>query len=583
MIDTDASSSLTSVQLAVASLFMGKVAATMSVAQGNATMMTPLTWIGRCASREMTPRGRAYSFDYSTSGFVRADGSGSIAVDNLLDVVDGVLIDDADKPREGVITSAVTSSNGAVATLNTPSGPQQIKLLVEACKQAGIALTSVDAVECHADGQLLHDAVEIESVRKTYAAGLNEGGVEGRNAIVLMCSKPGLGNSIQANMNSLVKALFLQRIGMMAPNIHVRELNPYISYTDGDVEQEQPSHIITEHLALSDRQSMIATNGFGFGGTICCAMLSGEIDANKSPPPKEVETFQRLSFWPGGGGELEEGMTPSEGYDIVGSWTGFETPERMEAESNGVYGYTVTLGANRMEKFKVLLDGATEKVLHPGYSNPTEPGPVTGPDADASPWIIDGTYFKYTGPGAEDEPLALTGEELGGAPSKDYIGTTDGIGDKYRIKLQVAGKWRMMSWTKLESPSSSVADILKDPLVEGMYYITGDFNKWTFEAMEKGDNGTYTYDLALPERKGTTSSSTMLLVVRNKDWGQCFHPRGFFVDEGDEDEEVLGPDDYVMARSATWTAHGTSGKKLKVTFTRNLASGLDERKFSISK
>merc|ERR1719491_866335 len=106
-------------------------------------MMTPLTWLGRCASREMTPRGRAFTFDATTDGFVRADGGASVSVDNLLDVVDGNLVDDADKHREGVITSCVTSSNGVVATLNTPSGPQQIKLFAEACKQAGIAMTSV--------------------------------------------------------------------------------------------------------------------------------------------------------------------------------------------------------------------------------------------------------------------------------------------------------------------------------------------------------------------------------------------------------------------------------------------------------
>merc|ERR1719272_2218789 len=67
MVDTDASSSLMVLQLGTSSCFPGKAMSTMAAVVGIGLMMTPLTWLGRIASGEMTSRHRCLSFDASGS------------------------------------------------------------------------------------------------------------------------------------------------------------------------------------------------------------------------------------------------------------------------------------------------------------------------------------------------------------------------------------------------------------------------------------------------------------------------------------------------------------------------------------
>merc|ERR1712244_20050 len=84
-------------------------------------------------------------------------------------------------------------------------------------------------------------------------------------------------------------------------------------------------------------------------------------------------------------------------------------------------------------------DGDENKVLHPGQPKAPRDTPVFGPgdDSQGCAWMIDGRSSVLTvdanGSGTPAETLDQ------GRP-----------GDRYRIYLRIVGKWRSVSWQKLQ-------------------------------------------------------------------------------------------------------------------------------------
>jgi len=60
----------------------------------------------------------------------------------------------------------------------------------------------------------------------------------------------------------------------------------------------------------------------GLGGTNVYMVTWGQVDAEKVPfmVPDPMQLGPGISFWAGGGGELEASLKPTDHYAIVGSW-----------------------------------------------------------------------------------------------------------------------------------------------------------------------------------------------------------------------------------------------------------------------
>lgn len=556
MVDTDASSSLMVLQLGMASCFPGKVMSTMACATGMALSMTPLTWIGRIASGEMTSRGRCYSFDASGTGWVRSDGNGTLAMDNYLDRVNDQLVHDDSRYAVGIVSGCTGCHVGQVATLNTPSAPATMKCILETCRNAGISPLSIDACEAHSDAQQFHDAVECTALRKVICGA----GGEGRPPVPFASSRSNFGNSIQATgMASLVKRIYEQKSSFVAPTVHLREINPYISYDYGDVDEEAPAHFATESMTFPYRTSLTAVSAQGFGGTIVSAVLTGH--AQNIGPPRQLEKAEALTFWPGGGGKLEDAATPTSGYQIIGSWNSWLAPEHMDLESDGIYEYTVVIGVNGSEQFRILIDGNYSKVLHPGMPYGASGEVVYGPAEEEEEgsqdffWSIEG-FSALSQAALEDATKA--------APSP--------VGDKYRIRLQVAGRWRVVTWERIPNyeEKASLAILMQDSLIQGSYSLTGNFNQWQFEEMAFED-GFYGAQIRL-----RSLEDTQFLVVRNKDMNQSFHPDLY--GEGG----VHGPSSYGVIASA-FELPGTVGDVFRIKFQRSGTDASDTKLISFDK
>merc|ERR1719221_2260286 len=206
-------------------------------------------------------------------------------------------------------------------------------------------------------------------------------------------------------------------------------------------------------------------------------------------------------------------------YTIVGTWSSWQNPAEMEDEGDGMYGFTVILGDNCWEMFQIWLDGNEDMVLHPGYGKAAKETPVRGPDCIGvqNNWLIDGRAVY--GMAALEDSMEAVGDESSGDGGIIEMQTPDRgwPGAEYRVRLQVAGKWRNVTWERIsEKPTKKNLSLSDD--IAGNYFVTGSFNYWDFLKMSPDMN-----TLGLYEAEVTLTDFHMFFqIVRNKDWQQAF-------------------------------------------------------------
>merc|ERR1719487_2022319 len=286
---------------------------------------------------------------------------------------------------------------------------------------------------------------------------------------------------------------------MIGPSNHLAELNQHIDiWSDSDV--ERPLQFATECVGTKNLKSFMGASARAQGGTVAHIILGVDVDPKTRPSFVKPTSLPMLSFWPGGGGKLDDGLKPKDGYFIVGSWSSFTEAVPMEKDGKDLYSFIVTIGANGFEQFQICLDGDTDKVLTPetpmAGAYTAVQGPVSDEDAKGLHWVVGA-------PAAADGQAALTSGSTGGASP----------GDKYLVKLRIAGRWRTVDWECVETARSQA-----EPNDDGQYFIAASWSSWACDQeLEKVGPGKYQAEVALPTRG-------RFQVVRNRDWSQMFYP-----------------------------------------------------------
>jgi len=347
--------------------------------------------------------------------------------------------------------------------------------------------------------------------------------------------------------------LLSQAKGIISPNIHLRELNPHLEF--GDLASMGTEH--TEHRLNVSYNSITAK---GFGGTNVHAITWGRQDMSDQDHPPDMNR-RRIVYWPGGGGALDDDVVPRKkaGYFIAGTWNRW-MPEQMEQESDTSFGYTVVLGENRLEKFQIWLDGKPERKLHPPEPNCYKGREVLGPveDAQGLRWAIDCRWHRpREDSAAEGDSQAMT----------DAESDRGRVGDRFRVHLRVAGKYRTVEWERL--PREEHALVLL--VAEGAYYIYSSWSGWTLDEMFRDDSepGVHYLEVTLPESGGYFS------IVRNEDMEQIIYPDRF---HADETANVLGPDE--IGGELFWFIDGSPGEVFRIEFRRSHEFGVDNKSVS---
>lgn len=161
-----------------------------------------------------------------------------------------------------------------------------------------------------------------------------------------------------------------------------------------------------------------------------------------------------------------------------------------------------------------------------------------------------GSGAEAGGGASGPEASALAVRESGGLSDEGQVG------DKYRVHLQIVGKYRTVTWEKLpEAP-----DLGSVPA--SSYSVVSNWNGWTFERMDR-DGDSWHLEVLLLRSGGEFQ------VVRNEDWGQVICPER---PQASESDRGLGPDDGSYSQGLNWSLEGCSaGDVVRISLKRSEA------------
>jgi len=486
-----------------------------------------------------------------------SEAIGTVILERMVQMVDGQPVMIEGKPLRGVIAASYINANGQANGLFAPHAPADQELLDNVIKNAQLSPADIIAVEAHGAAGYMADAVEADSLSRSLRgsddimAPLMIGGVK---------SSTGFGVE-NTGMVSLMKVLMSHRSGYLSPNIYLSEINP-------QMDPDNKNMYVTELTDYARASEYVGVTARGFGGINAHVLTFGSVKEELIPEESGDVELPKVSFWPGGGGALQDGQDGDQ-YFIRGTFTRWDLQE-MDRAGEGGYSYTFTLGENMWEEFQIIMDGHDDQIIHPGAPQAIKGVAVQGPDGKSAKfctWLVDArsVWVPYS-ESLVDSPLPL--EDAAHAPSNETpmeltadsqtsfyeVSTADrGVpGNMYKVSLQIAGKYRTVVWEKLKE---------KATVPKGDYSVVGTWNGMRFQPMTKESEGVFTLEVT------QVSDYEEFQIVRNDDWRQVIYPESL---HADADCPIAGPDDASTCRGLNWCISGAPGDVYRLKFTREV-------------
>jgi len=167
-VDTACSSALVACETAWRMIASGKL--DRALAGGVQTWTWSESFAAVTKARMVCADGRCKTFDARANGYSRGEGCGMVALEHL-----PTSTSLSESSVIGVFLSAGVNQDGRSSTLTAPNGPAQQRLMVDACREAGLGAGAVRYVECHGTGTALGDPIEVSAL-----TGVRIGGMDGR-------------------------------------------------------------------------------------------------------------------------------------------------------------------------------------------------------------------------------------------------------------------------------------------------------------------------------------------------------------------------------------------------------------------
>uniref|UniRef100_A0A7S4Q9J2 Ketosynthase family 3 (KS3) domain-containing protein n=1 Tax=Alexandrium monilatum TaxID=311494 RepID=A0A7S4Q9J2_9DINO len=614
-LDTEGASSLVAVCKGNDDISVAKERRTIdqSLCIGVSFLLSPKVLLDHAANGHLSRKGRCLTFDASADGHIIGDACGGVLLAPLAEVLQTQSYQDEHHPVRGLISASRMGNMGRAASLTAPNGPTDQRLLRTAVDSAGFSVLDVEAMECHGSGHLLVDATEVASLAKVL-----RGSRDAEPETLLLGSlKTCVADSrAAAGISALVKTLAAQSWGAPPPSLHLQTRNPHMD-VDG-----HPIRFTSESSEFWTSSAYCGITSKGVGGAVAHVIAWGSVDAVLRPgvlaQPQHPELNRvDITYWPGGGGELEDDAHPNRAYTIMGSWSAWLEAEDMEEEEPGIFGCTVTLRDHCVEQFQILLDGNPHRILHPSMPQASQHSPVLGPSARATGlcWLIDGRPQKALHPvpvesygwpggngsdtisrgvngssgvsgvnGTSGDHASLNGkhtdcppqceEDHGELQAHVAASVTPAVrgapGDLYRVRLCVNGKWRTIIWDKLPKPAVEAAGEPVPPAWgTARHFLVANWNMWQLvQEMEPHPKirGLYRKEVQL------TCTGGEFQIVVNRDMDQVLYPSPDG-SAGSLAHPVLGPDTALATRGMNWFLDGKPGDIFRIEYQMAMDHG----------
>src|SRR5690606_10105883 len=166
-----------------------------------------------------------------------------------------------------VVRATASNQDGRSSSLSAPNGEAQQRVVMEACRRAGIVPSDYTYVEAHGTGTPIGDPIEVNALGEVFRA-------SGKPAFPVLVGsvKTNIGHAESAaGIASIIKTSLALYHRTIPGNLHFKTPNPLIRFDDFDIEVPGRTTAIPESVT----RPLAGVNGFGIGGTNVHAVLEG--------------------------------------------------------------------------------------------------------------------------------------------------------------------------------------------------------------------------------------------------------------------------------------------------------------------
>ncbi|KAH6643321.1 polyketide synthase [Truncatella angustata] len=251
-IDTACSSSLVTTHLACNALRQGEC--DVAVSGGVSLMLNSGLHVEFSRLKGMSPDGRCRSFSADAEGTGWSEGSAVVVLKRLSDAQrDGDSI-------HAVIRGTAVNHDGRSASLTTPSGPAQQRLIDKSLNAARLNPDDIDYVEAHGTATKLGDPIEATALAEVFGPTR-----QGSTPLLIGSAKSNIGHTqAAAGLVGLLKVTLALRHGMLPQTLHVAEPTPAVDWQSANM---SPVLSKVPWLSQGSRLRRAGVSAFGIGGT----------------------------------------------------------------------------------------------------------------------------------------------------------------------------------------------------------------------------------------------------------------------------------------------------------------------------
>ncbi len=250
-IDTACSSSLVATHLACNALRENEC--DLALASGVTLMLSPDLHIEFSRLRGMSSDGRCKSFSSTSDGTGWSEGSAVAILKRLSDAQrDG-------DPIHAIIRGTSVNHAGHSASLTTPSGPAQQRVIRQALANSDLEPQDIDYLEAHGTGTKLGDPIEATSLATVFGQQR-----KGDEPLWVGSIKSNLGHTqAAAGLAGVFKTVLALENDRLPKTLHVEEPTPSIDWAG-----EKMALVLEEQPWLpKDEPRRAGVSSFGIGGT----------------------------------------------------------------------------------------------------------------------------------------------------------------------------------------------------------------------------------------------------------------------------------------------------------------------------
>jgi len=265
-VDTACSSSLVATHLACNALRRGEC--DMAVSGGITLLLNPGLHVELGRLQGISPDGRCRSFSSDTQGTGWSEGSVVVMLKRLSDAQrDGDFI-------QAVIRGTAVNHDGRTATLSTPSGSGQQRLIRTALTDAKLRPEDIDYVEAHGTGTKLGDPIEGTALAEVFGPGRAQA-----DSLLIGSVKSNIGHTqAAAGLAGLLKVVLAMQHNSLPQTLHVTEPTPAVDWQGANM-----TLMLSKRpwIRQGGRLRRAGVSAFGIGGTNAHVII-------EEPPRRDV-------------------------------------------------------------------------------------------------------------------------------------------------------------------------------------------------------------------------------------------------------------------------------------------------------